>query len=46
MPAHQEWVENNNQYAATFGEKGELPLAPAKKLAIGKFMSGNGQSLS
>ncbi|THH02517.1 hypothetical protein EW026_g335 [Hermanssonia centrifuga] len=34
MPAHQEWVENNNQYAATFGEKGELPLAPAKKLAI------------
>ncbi|KAF7792492.1 hypothetical protein EIP86_003533 [Pleurotus ostreatoroseus] len=34
MPAHQEWVENNSQYAATFGEKGELPLHPGKKLAI------------
>ena len=36
MPAHQEWVENNDQYAATFGEKGALPLKPGKKLAIGE----------
>lgn len=37
MPAHQEWVENNDRYAAAFGEKSALPLAPGKKLAIGEF---------
>lgn len=37
MPAHQEWVENNDRYAAAFGEKSALPLAPGKKLAIGGF---------
>ncbi|GJE85917.1 carbonic anhydrase [Phanerochaete sordida] len=34
MPAHTDFVENNAQYAAAFGEKGALPLKPGKKLAI------------
>ena len=36
MPAHQDWPKNNSKYAATFGEKSALPLAPGKKLAIGE----------
>ncbi|KAH9921905.1 carbonic anhydrase [Fomitopsis serialis] len=29
-----EFVEANEKYAATFGEKGKLPIHPAKKLAV------------
>ena len=35
MAAHN-FVKNNAEYVETFGEKGALPLKPAKKLAIGK----------
>ncbi|EKM60802.1 uncharacterized protein PHACADRAFT_246953 [Phanerochaete carnosa HHB-10118-sp] len=34
MVVHADFVKNNEEYAATFGEKSSLPLAPAKKLAI------------
>ena len=34
MSVWKEFVEPNNQYAAEFGKKGELPLPPGKKLAI------------
>jgi hypothetical protein len=40
MPVHTDFVKNNEQYAATFGEKGALPLAPGKKLAIGEQDTG------
>lgn len=35
--AHADFVKNNAEYAATFGEKGALPLKPGKKLAIGEY---------
>jgi carbonic anhydrase len=34
MSAHGDWVEHNTKYVAAFGEKKDLPLPPAKKLAI------------
>lgn len=34
MPTHPEFVAKNDEYAATFGEKGALPLKPGKQLAI------------
>jgi len=34
MPAHTEFVSHNQGYADAFGQKGSLPLKPAKKLAI------------
>lgn len=37
--ASQDFVKNNAEYAATFGEKGALPLKPGKKLAIGQWSS-------
>ena len=36
MPAHEDWVEYNAKYVAAFGDKKDLPLPPAKKLAIGE----------
>ena len=36
MPAHTEFLKKNEQYTATFGDKGALPLKPGKKLAIGE----------
>ena len=30
-----EFVKANEKYVAEFGEKGSLPILPAKKLAIG-----------
>lgn len=35
MSAHKDFVKANEAYAASFGEKGELPLPPSKKLLIG-----------
>ena len=35
MPAHTDFVKNNEEYVAAFGEKGALPLKPGKQLAIG-----------
>ena len=37
MPVHDQFVNGNALYAANFGEKGALPLKPAKKLAIGEY---------
>lgn len=37
MAAHTDFAKNNEEYAATFGEKGTLPLKPGKKLAIGEY---------
>lgn len=34
MVAWKEFIKPNEQYAADFGSKGELPLPPGKKLAI------------
>lgn len=39
MPLHEEFVGKNALYAADFGEKGALPLKPAKKLAIGQCVA-------
>lgn len=36
MAVHEEFVKNNAEYVATFGDKGALPLKPGKKLAIGQ----------
>ncbi|KAL4243170.1 Carbonic anhydrase [Abortiporus biennis] len=34
MSVYKEFIEPNNAYVANFGDKGKLPLPPAKKLAI------------
>lgn len=34
MSVHKEVIDANNQYAANFGKKGELPLPPARRFAI------------
>ncbi|KAI0706060.1 carbonic anhydrase [Cytidiella melzeri] len=34
MPAHEDFLAKNAPYVESFGEKGALPLLPAKKLAI------------
>ena len=38
MSAHEDWVEHNAKYVAAFGDKKDLPLPPAKKLAIGELI--------
>ena len=35
MSAYQDFVKANEAYVANFGDKGKLPLPPAKKLLIG-----------
>ena len=37
MSAYKDFTKANEAYVATFGDKGELPLPPAKKLLIGTF---------
>ena len=32
-----EFVKANEKYVAEFGEKGSIPILPAKKLAIGAW---------
>lgn len=44
MPVHETFVDNNASYVASFGEKGALPLAPGKKLAIGMYLRIGGVS--
>ena len=34
MSAHKDFVQANERYVASFGDKGNLPLPPAKKLLI------------
>ena len=34
MPVLQEVLKANEQYAASFGDKGKLPLPPARRFAI------------
>ena len=35
MSAHKDFAKANEAYVATFGDKGDLPLPPSKKLLIG-----------
>ena len=39
MSAHKDFAKANEAYVATFGDKGNLPLPPAKKLLIGASRS-------
>ena len=34
MTSHQEFQAANDQYIASFGDKGSLPLPPAKKVIV------------
>ena len=36
MSAYQDFAKANDEYVATFGDKGNLPLPPSKKLLIGE----------
>jgi hypothetical protein len=35
MSAHGHFLQANEKYAASFGDKGSLAIPPAKKLAVG-----------
>ena len=37
MSAYQDFAKANDEYVATFGDKGNLPLPPSKKLLIGEW---------
>lgn len=34
MSAYKDFAKPNEEYVATFGDKGKLPLPPSKKLLI------------
>jgi carbonic anhydrase len=39
MSAHKDFVKANEQYVASFGDKGSLSIVPAKKLVVGAYCS-------